>query len=103
MAQPRHLSRDSVAEAKCFSLQDCPACILTESAYAVVEPFIYTTEAKTRAGRTVDGGGDAEGARCPACGCTLGCDQGVAPTMRVEMPKGRTPPDCVYFCCTPAM
>jgi len=27
---------------------------------------------------------------------------GSKPTMRVEIPNGRTPPDWVYFCCTPA-
>lgn len=28
---------------------------------------------------------------------------GSKPMISVEMPKGRTPPDYVYFCCTPAM
>lgn len=28
---------------------------------------------------------------------------GSKPTTKVEIPNGRTPPDWVYFCCTPAM
>lgn len=30
-----------------------------------------------------------------------GLPSGLKPTISVEMPKGRTPPLCVYFCCTP--